>query len=145
MTNKETVQAYARASVEGDNETLARLRHKDWTVEWPQSGELVRSSDNFARIVEGNPAGQPDKRLVRTVGSEDRVALSPANTIVRIVGEGEAWWGEWMMTYPDGSEWHCVALMELRDGAVYRETVYWAQPLPAPDWRAGLVERDDQE
>jgi hypothetical protein len=45
------------------------------------------------------------------------------------------------MTYPDGTDWFCVDLLELHDGKVYRETVYWAPPLTAPEWRAQFVER----
>ena len=33
-----------------------------------------------------------------------------------------------------------VDLMELRDGLVHRETVYWAPPFEAPDWRRPFVE-----
>ena len=31
-------------------------------------------------------------------------------------------------------------LMELRDGLVWRETVYWAEPFTAPDWRSRWVD-----
>ena len=140
MTNRELVQAYARASVEGDLQALARLRHPDWSVDWPQTRERVRGSDAFAAIVKSYPGGRPVTKLERVVGTEDRFTVSPSNTIVRIVGEGQAWWGEWIQTYPDGTTWHCLDLIELRDSAIYRETVYWAPPLPAPEWRARLVE-----
>ena len=55
---------------------------------------------------------------------------------------GDFWWAEWRMTYPDGKTWICVDLMELRDGRVYREVVYWAVPFEAPSWRAQWVESD---
>ena len=45
------------------------------------------------------------------------------------------------MTYPDGQVYDCVDLLELRDGKVFRETVYWAPPFDAPDWRRPFVER----
>lgn len=141
MTNQDVVQRYARASVEGDLEEMARLRHPDWTVEWPQTGERVRGSDHYAAVVESYPGGQPKTSVRRVIGSEDRWVLSAANTVVRMAGEGEAWWAEWAMTYPDGSDWYCIDLMELREGRIYRETVYWAPPLAAPEWRAGWVER----
>ncbi len=145
MTNEEVVRAYARASVEGDLEALARLRHPDWTVDWPQTGERVRGNKAFSSIVQMYPGGSPKSAVQRIVGSEDRWVMTPANTVVRLGGEGAAWWSEWMVTYPDGSDWHCVDLIELRDEQVYRETVYWAPPLPAPDWRAQFVERIEAE
>jgi hypothetical protein len=141
MTNEEVVRAYTRASVEADLEALARLRHPDWVVDWPQTGERVRGSQAFSSIAQIYPGGTPKSMVRRIVGSEDRWTITPANTVVRLAGEGEAWWGEWIMTYPDGTDWFCVDLLELRDGKVYRETVYWATPLPAPEWRANLVER----
>jgi hypothetical protein len=33
-----------------------------------------------------------------------------------------------------------VDLIELRDGLVHRETMYWAAPFEAPAWRAPWVE-----
>ena len=44
------------------------------------------------------------------------------------------------MTYPDGKVYVCVALLELRDGLIWRETAYWATPAPPAEWRAGWVE-----
>lgn len=141
MTNEQLVQAYAEASVAADHVTLEGLRHPDWTVDWPQTGERVRGTANFEAIVQNYPGGNPDERQGRIVGTGDRWAMSPSNTVVRVGGEGDAWWGEWQVTYPDGSEWFCVDLLELRNGKVYHETVYWGPPLPAPEWRAAWVER----
>jgi hypothetical protein len=44
---------------------------------------------------------------------------------------------------PDGQAYQVIALIELRDGLVYRETVYWAPPFDAPEWRRPFVERVD--
>jgi hypothetical protein len=144
MTNEEVVRAYALASVANDNAALADLRHPEWTVEWPQSGERVRGSENFAWITTNYPGGSPEKLPGRVVGSGDRWVLSPSNTMVRVAGEGEAWWGEWQITYPDGGVWYCTSLMQLRNGKIYRETVYWGTRLEAPEWRAGKVERIEE-
>ncbi len=144
MTNQDIVAAYARASAEGDLQELARLRHPEWTVEWPQTGERVRGSANYAAVVESYPGGKPTTKVNRIVGSEDRWVISPANTVVRMAGEGEAWWAEWAMAYPDGSEWYCIDLIEVRDGAIFRETVYWGPPLEPPSWRSGWIERIEE-
>ena len=76
------------------------------------------------------------------VGAEDRWVVSPGNTVMRVIGSGDFWWAEWRMTYPDGSTWICVDLMELHEGKVYREVVYWALPFDAPSWRAPWVASD---
>lgn len=142
MTNEEVVRRYAAAEMEFDHDTLRALRHPDWTALWPQSGELIRGSDNERAIVEGYPGGAP--RVVkaeRMIGSEDRWATSPMGGAYRVDGEGENWWGEWRMVYPDGSTFFTVILLELRDGKIFRETLYWAAPFESPEWRAPYVER----
>jgi ketosteroid isomerase-like protein len=139
-TNEEVVKRYAAASSAGDLETLAALRTPDWKADWPQSGEHVPSSEAELAVRRAYPGGAPVTRLERLVGSEDRFVVTPSNTVARIVGSGDAWWGEWRIAYPDGIDYHCVALLELRDGLVRRETVYWAAPFDAPGWRAPWVQ-----
>ena len=141
MTNEEVVRRYAAAQMSLDHDTLAALRHPDWCAVWPQSGELIRGSEKMRAIAESYPGGAP--RLVeqlRLVGSEDRWATTPVGGAYRVAGEGENWWGEWTMVYPDGKTWLTIILVELRDGKVWRETQYWAEPFEAPEWRAQWVE-----
>ena len=103
---------------------------------WPQSGERVLGSC----LVGGDrpattPAGLPHISLDRLVGSEDRwVVPRQANTVAHVAGSGDPWWGEWKMTYPDGQGLRArQTLIELREGLIWRETVYWAEPFEAPD------------
>ena len=142
MTNEELVRRYAEAMISADYDTLASLRHADWSAVWPQSGETVRGSANNRKVMENYPGGAP-KLLPqgRFVGSEDRWVVSPLGGVYRVDGEGENWFGEWKMEYPDGRVWLTIILVELRDGKVYRETQYWAEPFDPPDWRAEWVER----
>ena len=42
--------------------------------------------------------------------------------------------------YPDGKEWHFVALLTLRDGKIWREVDYFAEPFEPPEWRTRYVE-----
>jgi hypothetical protein len=135
------VRRYAAAQTEGDFDTLDELRHPDWVAEWPQSGEVVRGAANLRAIMSNYPGGAP--RLVkqtRLVGSEDRWATSPVGGAFRVAGDGENWWGEWQMVYPDGRAWLTIMLLQLRDGKVWREVEYWAEPFPPPSWRTQWVE-----
>jgi hypothetical protein len=141
MTNEELVQRYAQAMVDQDLDGLASMRHPEWTARWPQSGELVRGAANDRAIMANYPGGAP--RLLpheRLVGSEDRWAVSPLGGVYRVAGEGENWWGEWRMRYPDGRVWFTIVLLELRDSKVWCETTYWAEPFDAPAWRKDWVE-----
>jgi ketosteroid isomerase-like protein len=136
------VRRYAAASAAGDHDALERLRHPDWCTFWPQSGERVRGTRNFAEIAANYPGGLPTIELERIAGTEDRWVVTPGNTVARVAGSGDLWWGEWRMTYPDGKTYWSVTLLELRDGRIWRETTYWAEPFEAPDWRSPWVERD---
>jgi len=142
MTNEEVVRRYAQAQIEADFDTLDQLRHPDWLAEWPQSGEVIRGSANMRALMAHYPGGAP--RLTkqrRLVGSEDHWVTSPVGGAYRVAGDGESWWGEWQAVYPDGRIWATVILIELRDGKVWREVEYWAEPFPAPDWRSEWVEK----
>lgn len=141
MTNEELVRRYAEANMNYDDDLMDELRHADWSAVWPQSGEVVRSSAAMRRIIENYPGGRPRVVAERLIGSEDRWAMSPLGGLYRVAGEGENWWGEWRMTYPDGRTWFTITLIELREGSIFRETIYWAEPYEAPEWRAEFVER----
>ena len=139
-TNEQIAHAYAEASSRLDLDAMARLRHPQWQASWPQSGERIIGDDNYRRIVEAYPGGYPTSTIQRVVGAEDRWVVTAGNTVQQIVGSGDFWWSEWQMTYPDGRSYLCVELIELRDGLVWRETVYWAEPFTAPDWRSRWVD-----
>lgn len=139
-SNEALVERYAAASVRDDRAELRRLRHPDWSVDWPQSGERVTSSAAFDSIVGAYPGGHPSSEVSRLVGSEDRWVVTAGNTMLRVAGSGDFWWGAWLMAYPDGITYHVIDLIELRGGLVHHETVYWAGPMDAPEWRRPFVE-----
>ena len=68
---------------------MERLRHPDWTSDWPQSGEVVHGSQAFRAINESYPGGAPRSALVRIVGAEDRWAVSPSQSVIRVAGAGD--------------------------------------------------------
>ena len=139
LSNEQLVRRYAAAAAGADLDAPAALRHEGWTVDWPQSGERVRGSAAFSAINANYPGGKPAATVDRIVGSEDRWVVTAGNTVLKIVGSGDYWWCSWVMTYPDGQIYHVVDLLELHDGLVRRETVYWAPPFEAPAWRRPFV------
>jgi hypothetical protein len=142
LTNAECVTRYGTASAAQDLPSLIALRHPDWSVFWPQSGERVHSSEAFAKIIANYPGGAPKIEITRTVGSEDTWVVTAGNTVMRVAGSGDFWWSEWRLEYPTGEAYLVVDLIELRDGLVHTETMYWAAPFEAPAWRAAWVDRD---
>ena len=106
----------------GDETAYAALVHEDFVQEWPQSGERVRGKEACLNIARNYPGGPP------------RIQLG------RISGEGDHWVVEATARYPDGVDYHVVAIFELRDGKVARETDYFGPAYPAPEWRRQWVE-----
>jgi ketosteroid isomerase-like protein len=140
MTNEEIVRRYCEALARRDFETSEALRHPGWTCEWPQSGERVASSAAMRAITEHYPGGGWQARERRLTGSQDEFVMTPAGTISRIAGAGDAWTAEWVDRYPGGSDWYVIDVLELQDGRVLRETTYWAPVYEAPAWRREWVE-----
>jgi hypothetical protein len=92
-------------------------------LDYPQSGERTRGRRN----IQGQRTSQPSKKRF---------------TVQRIIGGGDLWVTEFILTY-DGKPSYTVSIMEFRDDKVARETQYFADPFVAPSSRAQWVERMD--
>ena len=112
------------ASDANDFETEHRIYLEDAVLEYPQSGERTRGRSNIMN----QRAGQPNKKRF---------------SIRRIIGSGELWVTEFILTYDDKPS-YTVSIMEFQGDKVARETQYFADPFPAPAFRAQWVERMDR-
>jgi len=112
------------ASDANDFETEHLIYHQDAVLEYPQSGELTRGRSN----IQGQRASQPNKKRF---------------SIRRIIGAGDLWVTEFILTY-DNKPSYTVSIMEFKGDKVARETQYFADPFVAPAFRAKWVERMDQ-
>jgi ketosteroid isomerase-like protein len=108
------------ASDANDFETEHRIYLDDAVLEYPQSGERTRGRRN----IQGQRAGQPSNKRF---------------SIRRIIGSGELWVTEFILTY-DGKPSYTVSIMEFKGDKVARETQYFADPFVAPAGRAQWVE-----
>ncbi len=109
------------ASDASDFETEHRIYLEDAVLEYPQSGERTRGRSN----IQNQRASQPSNKRF---------------SIRRIIGSGELWVTEFILTY-DGKPSYTVSIMEFRGDKVARETQYFADPFVAPAFRAQWVER----
>jgi ketosteroid isomerase-like protein len=116
-------QAMWNALEADDWDAAGKLMHDDYVQEWPQSGERIVGRDNALAINQNFPGGLPAMKFRRTVASADLAVL------------------EVELTYADGSRYLGVSVLEVRDGKIAKETDYFGQPFPAPEWRAQWVER----
>ena len=111
------------ASDANDFETEHLIYHEDAVLEYPQSGERTRGRRN----IQGQRASQPSNKRF---------------SIRRIIGSGDLWVTEFILTY-DGKPSYTVSIMEFTGDKVARETQYFADPFAAPAFRAKWVERMD--
>ena len=111
------------ASDANDFETEHLIYRADAVLEYPQSGERTRGRSN----IQNQRASQPSKKRF---------------SIRRIIGSADLWVTEFILTY-DGKPSYTVSIMEFKGVKVARETQYFADPFPAPAFRAQWVERMD--
>ncbi len=109
------------ASDANDFETEHFIYHEDAVLDYPQSGERTRGRRN----IQGQRTSQPSNKRF---------------TVRRIIGGGDLWVTELVLTY-DGKPFYTVSIMEFRGDKVVRETQYFADPFVAPASRAQWVER----
>jgi ketosteroid isomerase-like protein len=127
--NKQLIDRYRKALESGDMQALTALQTEsladDYVQEWPQSGERIRR-DNAIKINEQytQATGNTPKMKVRRIITKDDLAIV-----------------EGTLDYGDGTPVSYVGITELRDGKVARNTEYFANPFPAPEWRKQYVER----
>src|SRR6267143_4382013 len=138
--NRSIVERYAKA-LPSDFATLESLRHPDFVEDWPQSGERIRGHANYQAIHENYPGGLPDLKPRRIIGSEDRWVVTPSFTPLRIVGTGDIYVINSAGAYAGGDRVQAVAIVELRDGKVAKQTTFFAPGFEAPAWRSKWVER----
>jgi hypothetical protein len=112
-------ELYSLLSAEAEDQ----IRHEEYTMEWPQSGERLRGRQKMRAFQESNSGSRPP-RWVRRV----------------LVREG-VWVVEGSVDYGGGQVGDFVLILELREGKVYRETRYYADRLEASEARAGWFER----
>jgi hypothetical protein len=109
------------ASNANDFVTEHLIYREDAVLEYPQSGELTRGRSN----IQGQRESQPSKKSFN---------------IRRIIGSGDLWITEYILMYDDKPS-YTVSIMEFSGDKVTRETQYFADPFPAPAFRAKWVER----
>jgi len=143
MTNQDPraiFAAYLRATNSRDLAALNELVHSDFEDRYPQSGERIRGLGNLRAIIEHYPGGYTGGGIDRVVGAEDRWAMTPTFSVLRIEGTGDHFTGVSRGRYPDGSEWYIVNIGQVRDGRVWRVETYFAPTFGPPEWRAEWVE-----
>jgi ketosteroid isomerase-like protein len=117
------LQRHWAASDANDFATEHEIYRADAVLEYPQSGERIRGRANIQASREAQPS---TKRF----------------TVRRMVGGGDLWVTELVMTY-DGQPFYAVSIMEFEGGEAVRETQYFTEAFEPGPSRAQWVERMD--
>jgi hypothetical protein len=113
-----------RYSGAGDEAKASEIYHDDAVLEFPQSGERFRGRASFTAWRQQYPA---------------KVAYEPRE----LRGSGDVWVLETGVRYDGGDPVSGVSILQFRGDKVERETIYVAEPFPAPDWRKPWAEEGD--
>jgi hypothetical protein len=106
----------------GPNEAQAsELYHDDVVLEFPQSGEWFNGKAKQQAWRERYPA---------------KLDFQPHE----IRGKDDFWVAEGLLSYGDGQSVHYVKIIQFRGDKVERETLYFAEPFPAPERRRPWAE-----
>jgi SnoaL-like domain len=132
------LRRYFEAFNTRDRSGLEDIVAPDVTEDYPQSGERIRGLDRSLDMLsryQGVGGGTE-----RIFGDEERWALSPTFSALRVSGSAGSYTTRTVGHYPDGTDWHIVKLFDIRDGKIRAVTSFYAPAFRAPDWRADLVE-----
>jgi hypothetical protein len=117
---REALQRHWAASDVNDFETEHAIYRDDAVLDYPQSGERIRGR----RDIQASRTAQPNAKRF---------------TVRRILGGGDLWISELVLTYDD-QPFYVVSIMEFRDGLVTHETQYFGDPFEPGPSRAQWVE-----
>ena len=101
-------------------EVMDELFHDDAVMHWPQSGEVVRGAETRRGIYNAFPQ-------------------LPTITPRRLLSGGNLVVAEALLDY-GGPAYETVFIFEFRDRRIAKETAYWSEAFPAPEWRSQWVE-----
>jgi len=118
---REALNRHWSASDASDFDVEHDIYREDAVLEYPQSGERIRGRHN----IQASRTAQPESKRF---------------TVRRVVGTGDLWITEFILTY-DGRPSYSVSIMEFQDRKVARETQYFGDPFEPGPSRAHLIER----
>lgn len=122
MQAEAIVREFWRLMGTNDFHAVRAVLAEDLVVEWPQSKERIRGSENFARMNAEYPAtGLWRFRINQLVASQDRVVTQVSVTDGTQVAEP-------------------VSFFTVANGKIVRMVEYWPEPFSPAENRRHLVE-----
>ncbi len=101
------------------------LRHEDYAMEMPQSGERIRGPENMRAFQQAFATN----------------STPPSIQVRRVLVRDGLWVVEGVNDYGEGRVYNVLLIVELKGGKWWRDTRYYAESFEAPEWRVRWVER----
>ena len=120
QTVRLALERHRAASDASDFDAEHEIYSENAVLEYPQSGERIRGRGN----IQASRTAQPNSKRF---------------TVRRMVGGGDLWVTELVMTYDD-QPYYVVSIMEFDGAVVVRETQYFSDPFEPGASRAQWVE-----
>ncbi|WP_233407708.1 nuclear transport factor 2 family protein [Marinomonas spartinae] len=125
MEAKQIVLAYWQAMRSNDFFAASQYLAENFRCEWPQSNEVILGRENFANINSYYPANGIWTFQLNSIVVEERQVVTD-------------------VTVSDGTRTDRVITfhtVDIETGLIAKQTEFWPENYPAPDWRAKWVEK----
>lgn len=123
MDSKQLIEAFWKRMESNDFYAVADLLHDEFTLEWHQSGELIRGRENFAKINTAYPANGKWHFNINTIVAEGDIVVTDVSVTDGVVKD------------------RVITFSTIRDEKIWKQVEFWPEPFTAPEWRAQWVEK----
>jgi ketosteroid isomerase-like protein len=119
---RETVHQFWRLMATNDFQSVTEVLSPDFVLEWPQSSEIIRGPERFARMNSEYPSHGPWSFTIHRVVAADQEVVTDA-------------------TVTDGVQTaRAISFFTVDRGLITRLREFWPEPYDPPANRAHLVE-----
>ena len=123
MNSKQIMETFWKTMESNDFHAVAELLHDDFTLEWHQSGEMIRGRKNFAKINTAYPANGKWHFSINCIVTEGDHVVTDVSVTDGVVKD------------------RVITFSTIRDGKIWKQIEFWPEPFEAPEWRAQWVEK----
>lgn len=123
MNSKQIMETFWKTMESNDFHAVAELLHDDFTLEWHQSGEMIRGRENFAKINTAYPANGKWHFSINSIITEGDHVVTDVSVTDGVVKD------------------RVITFSTIRDGKIWKQIEFWPEPFEAPEWRAQWVEK----
>jgi len=123
MNPKQVLETFWEKMESNDFYAVAELLHDEFTLEWHQSGELIRGRENFAKINTAYPANGEWRFNINSIVVEGDVVVTDVSVTDGVVKD------------------RVITFSTVRDGKIWKQIEFWPEPFAAPEWRSQWVEK----